>query len=220
MKPLGIILIILVLVAVVGVGYLYFNAITRLSGANAAATSLQVAKKLTSTAKTAIVATDISYHDALAASPYSYAQHAPIFLTEDNGSRLPAEAVDTIAKGGYNVVIAGGSASVSDDVFNQLKKAGVDVSRISGNNAYETADLFATWSVKHGMSWSNLGIATVGSHYDALTGGALCGKLGGVLLLGDDYNNTACVRIAGENKFTIGSAYVFGGSASVGDKTY
>ena len=194
--------------------------VTRVSGKNAAATSLEVAKLVTAKSNYAIVATDISYHDALAASPFSYAKHAPIFLTENNGKSLPNAAVKAIANGGYSVVIAGGSGSVADGVRKQLENAGVSVTRVSGNNAYETAKKFASWSVGRGMKWSNLGVATVASHYDALTGGALCGKLGSVLLLGDDYSNAACTSIASENKYTMGRAYVLGGDASVGDNTY
>lgn len=46
--------------------------------------------------------------------------------------------------GAKNVVILGGEGAVSKSVADELKKSGLDVSRISGSSRYETAALIAS----------------------------------------------------------------------------
>ena len=60
---------------------------------------------------------------------------APILLTK--GDAIPAETMTEITRlGAKKVYIAGGEGSVSAGVADQLKKAGIEVVRISGDNKY------------------------------------------------------------------------------------
>lgn len=167
-------------------------------------------------AKTAIVATANGYWDALASGPYAYAKQAPIFLTGLDG-KLEKETIVKMAAAGYRrVVIAGGPVAVDAGTEAQLKAAGFEtVWRASGEDAYDTAAKLASWAISQGMSADKCGVATIDGYWDALTGAALCGKNGSVLLLADGGASTRAEALLKANADTISYGYVFGGEAAV-----
>lgn len=193
----------------------------RRAGANAAGTAVSIAKAVSKHSDTCIVATDNGYWDALAASPYAYANRTPIFLTEGEGKTLGSDTLNAIKEGGFKrAIIVGGPAAVSDNVEGTLRKTVSTVERKWGQNAYETADKFARFALDEGMSADKMGIATTNGYWDALTGAALCGKSGSVLLLADDNSSENAVELVSAKKGEMKDGYVFGGIKAVGSKTY
>ena len=194
--------------------------VERLQGLTAIDTAIAIAGAVQQPSDTCIVATVNGYWDALAASPYSYAKKAPVFLTEPSGIMGQA-TLDAIKQGGFKrAVVAGGTAAVSDQAVSQLQGLGMDVQRVGGATAYHTAVDLADFAVREGMVASNLGIATANGFHDALTGAALCGKSNAVLLLADAAYYAAPRNFVYAQRAGMSAGRVFGGPVAVGEKVF
>jgi putative cell wall-binding protein len=113
--------------------------VERIYGANRYETALQVALKgWDSGSDEMILATGSNYPDALAGAPLAYHKGAPILLTAKQ--TLHSSAKKGIEElGVQKVTILGGAGVISDNVVEEVKDLGVSVTRMSGNNRYETA---------------------------------------------------------------------------------
>ena len=196
--------------------------VVRCAGQTATGTACQIFSRASSDlgyswSDTAVVATNDGYWDALAAAPYAYARHAPIFLAEGHSS-LSEETLDAMASGGVTkVYIVGGELAVSRAVEGQLAERGIEVvGRLAGDNAVMTSAAIAEFEVSQGMSADGMGVATVDGYWDALTGAALCGSEGSVLVLASDSDRRAIDAVAAPS---VSRAYVFGGEMAVSDST-
>lgn len=141
-------------------------------------------------ANTSFLCTSQGYHDALAASPISYALHIPILLTNDLNT-ISNETLQTLKSDKLNAVyILGGTAAVSQNVENVLRSNNIAISsRLWGSTAVETAIEISKYGVNRGLSVNNSGIATINGHWDALSGGIMCGVNRSLLLIvPDNYN--------------------------------
>ena len=195
--------------------------IVRAAGDNAAGTAVDIYKKGSGWAKTAIIATSGTYHDALAAAPLSYAAHLPIFMTEWTGA-LSNATLKAMKDGGITqVYIAGGTYWIPDSTKQQLEKANIKVvKRLSGDTAVETSSAIAAEAIaKFKMKANNLGVATTATHYDALAGAAFCGAKKSVMVLAAGPESSSLTEFMWNNAGSISQAYIFGGSSSVSDDT-
>ncbi len=163
-------------------------------------------------AKTAIITTGICYADTLSASSFAWWATAPILLANDAGiDEATAAAIE--GAGFDRIIIVGGTESVPASV-EQWASGVAPTQRLAGEDRYGTSVAFATWAHEQGMTYNNAGIATGKNFPDALTGGALCGKLGSVVLLADD-DATEAVDLLAANKDDIARIYYLGGTDSV-----
>ncbi len=199
---------------------------TRLSGSTRFETSLAIyseGKAASIWSKTAIVASGEGFADALSMSPWAYFQKSPIFLADNEGA-LSDDAIQAITNDGFErVVIAGGTAVVSDDTQAQLEDiVGEDnVERLAGDNRYDTSQDIVDWCVSEGaLKYQGLAIATGENFPDSLSGGALCGHRGSVLMLACDDDYDGAVSSLHENRETIQNADVLGGTAAISDTLY
>jgi len=151
------------------------------------------------------------FFDALALSPIAAAKGAPILLVEAN--KVPPATASALAnlKPALRVV-GGGPLTVSERVRNQ-----VGAVRWSGASRYDTAIAVANNAVTRGwLSRYNVGVAA--KMPDALTGGSLMGKRGGVLLLSQGTSLTASTKSwLTSYKSQVGDSCVFGGPLSISD---
>ncbi len=186
----------------------------RIAGTDAQATAVEISNRVAADADTCIVATSAGFWDALAASPYAYAKRYPIYLTNDQGI-LSAETLSAIRAGGFDrAVIAGGTAAVDARTEADLSGAGVkDVRREWGETAIGTSQKLAEFAMFEGLS-SAIGVATVNGYWDALTGGPLLGKCGGVLVLASEDDTTSTNLLDGHSS-VLANAYLFGGEAAL-----
>lgn len=195
--------------------------VQRVYGANSQATAREIAKRVAGRSKTCVIATAFTFQDALSISPYAYWSKSPIFLCEFNSNKLSQETLDSIKQGGYtNAVIVGGTEAVNSSVESQLSGIHVASTRRSGATCYETSSSIANWELQQGMSVVNTGVATGLDYYDALAGGALCGKNGSVLLLVCDYNRSCLTGFLRDHRAGISNGYVFGGPAAVSSSSW
>ena len=204
--------------------------VTRIGGANRYAVSRSVATSAVVQARnrgravdTAYLATGLDFPDALAVSPISAKTRRPILLTGTDA--LPAETLGTIkALRLTNVVILGGTGSVSGRVESELVSAGVKVSRIGGIDRYEAAIRIAHHGAEPavGMSWKSLGLASGNAFADALSGGVAQGQSGSgsmiLLTRGDRLTDGVAIELR-DHRSAIGLLRVFGGSATVQPQT-
>ena len=197
--------------------------VERLAGGTRQETALAVAEEvqeLTTDDQSDIcfVATGKVFADALSISAYSYWASAPIYLTNNNGN-ISDDALAAIEAAGYSqIVILGGTASVSEDTETALEAIeGVTVERLGGETRYETAELIAEWSVSKGMSYDGMIIADGTNFPDALVASALCGQNGSVMLLAAKTAEGSSVlkNIIETNAGEITNLYIVGGPNSV-----
>ena len=148
---------------------------THLAGNTAIGTMKQIVNEGWDASEFAIVATNKSYHDALAASGLAGLLDCPILMTApDKLTDVTAKLIT--AKKVKNVVVVGGNSAVSDAVFNQIKELdGVSsVERVAGNTAIGTANkiydygttLAASGAISGGWGKDAV-VATTSSYHDA-----------------------------------------------------
>lgn len=102
--------------------------------------------------RTAIVAAGGGFADALAASPLAAGADLPLLLTERERTNVAMNSVlDQLEI--EQVLIAGGTAAVSQDVQDELAARGFAVVRVSGPNRMATAAEMGRLAVE-GFGWS------------------------------------------------------------------
>lgn len=128
----------------------------------------------------AFVANGRNFPDALSAAAAAGAFGGPVLLTPAT-TLAPSTAAEVSALTPDYVVVAGGSAVVSDAVLNQLSAyATVESFRVGGSNRYDTA---AQMSGLWGSPQSTIYLASGTNYPDALAGAAAAGYNGVPVLL-------------------------------------
>ncbi|MCL2503899.1 MAG: cell wall-binding repeat-containing protein [Coriobacteriia bacterium] len=112
--------------------------ITRVYGADRFATAIAVSKKNFESADAVIIATGMSYADALSASALAGVLKAPLLLTRQD-SLSPGVQAEIERLGAEEAWVMGSSAAVSYAVEDALGDAGLDVFRLEGADRYETS---------------------------------------------------------------------------------
>lgn len=197
--------------------------VTRVGGSDRYETSALLYREVTGItgdagSGTAIIAYGGEFADALCASPLSYASGSPILLVQSG--EIPECTLDVLESGAFDeVVIVGGTSSVSQDVQGEAEQLGLDVERCCGSDRYGTSVEIAEYAIDEGMlSASTVALATGDDYPDALVGGAFCGSKGGVILLvsgsSDDGNSDAYAFLV-KHRLQIDSIFTLGGESSV-----
>ena len=127
--------------------------------------------------------------------------------------------IEAIQNGGFEkAVIIGGTAAVPYTTRSLLiGRCKLEVTRLSGPTAIETAEAIADWCVdEKGMSANCMGVATFSGYHDALAGAALCGRNNSVLLLVQKYATADSVqRLIEAHPGQVDQGCIFGGTAAV-----
>ncbi|MCX8007308.1 MAG: S8 family serine peptidase [Coriobacteriia bacterium] len=159
--------------------------VERIGGRNRYETSALVAERVKTKLGAAFggkvfVANGRSFADPLAAAPYAWSQKMPVLLV-DTFSVSPAVA-SFVAGNVSDLYVVGGSAVVDDHVLELLGFPNAE--RLWGSNRFKTAAATAEFACEQGWaSFSRVGIASGRNFPDALAGGPMLGKVGGVMLL-------------------------------------
>jgi len=133
--------------------------------------------------KTAIVVSgDIrSYQDGIVSGPLSENYGMPVVLTSPSG--LSASARSLLVQGGFKqVILLGGPGAVSDAVVTQLTTpvassgAGVEVFRVAGHDASDTAQLFAQFQTSQTLGQPGSDIDMYLTDNGAQNGGVLIAR--------------------------------------------
>lgn len=191
--------------------------VVRIGGADVFGTAVQIGNEVRKTKQfdTVALATFENFPDALAISPYSAKNTMPILFSGKNG--LGVDTQDAIqAWGVKNVIIAGGTGVISSAIETQLTGMGIKVTRLFGQDRYDTALEIVKHFAPQG-GYTNISIATGENYPDALTGAVLAAKLNMPMVLVE--KNSAKSTITDYlNSGTLDKAYIFGGTAVVSTK--
>lgn len=157
--------------------------VTRLAGGTRIETAIEVSQDLfpeDGSADAIVLArADIPF-DALAATPLSRYENAPMLLTES--AALNPLALDEVVRAAgedATVYLLGGTAALSESVRDDLADAGVEVERLAGPTRVETALAVADHI---GEPDATL-VASANNFPDALTAGAAAAAADGLVLL-------------------------------------
>ncbi|MDR0880451.1 MAG: cell wall-binding repeat-containing protein [Clostridioides sp.] len=101
-------------------------------------TSVQISKSAFEKAENVVLVNNSSIADALSVTPFAKAKKAPVLLTEK--SKLNSATEEEIKRlKAENIYIIGGKNSADDNLENSLRSKGYKVTRISGENRYDTS---------------------------------------------------------------------------------
>jgi putative cell wall-binding protein len=126
-----------------------FN-VTRLGGSDRYATSEEIITAGRAQANPiGLVASGLSFPDALAGAPLSYKGKHPVFLTA--GATIPQDTIDAmVAAGTRQVIILGGTAAVPASVEAALVARGITVvTRLGGAGRSETSRIIADYLINN-----------------------------------------------------------------------
>lgn len=189
--------------------------VTRLAGADRYATAGVVADavkaKLGSVDKI-VMASGLSYADALAAAPLAAAKGWPILLTKQ--AALPSQTAAAVARMGATSSLIVGSTGVVGAGIESVLPSPV---RQGGSNRYATSALVADYAASFGMTYEYFG-TTVGTNFpDALAAGPLFAKNNGIMLLTApaSVSSQVSARVSA-NKAAMKAFVVIGGAVQQG----
>lgn len=194
------------------------GSVSRLSGGDRFETALQLytyGRQNSQWYDRAIICLGTDFPDALSISPYAFAQKTPVFLTRSDGT-LTANTLSAIQSGGFHkILIVGGTGVIPDSIKTTLGSS-FTYERLGGATRYDTSLAVASWSVGKGIvSWNSTGFATGRNYPDALVGGPMQGKKGGVLLLADSGTTNGTIALSTLPSKDIRCVYWYGGTAVV-----
>jgi putative cell wall-binding protein len=201
--------------AIPGVG------IERIAGSNRYATARLVAERTIELQGagfdgTAFIATGLNFPDALGASPLAAAHGWPIYLSNPAQGDNATLISQMDAKGVTRALVLGGSNVVASSIETKARATLGQATRLAGDDRYKTAVAVAKYGVSVGLSWDKLAIATGTNFPDALSGGALQGKNGSVMLLTPGTKLNADVRTTLiSNKASVLEVRFLGGLSAV-----
>lgn len=166
--------------------YVEGKAFTRLAGDEAAETSSDVSQEAFNGGKSewVVLARDDDFADAMSATGLAGTLKAPIVLTDRNS--LSSSAVERIKQLSGTIFVPGGPGAVPTQTVEGVFESS-RVQRLYGYDGYDTSNQIATWMVSHGYLTADMVVLACGAPspkgLDALSGSALAGINGGVVLL-------------------------------------
>ena len=192
--------------------------VSRVDGANRYDVAANVAKRISVSATSAVIASGESaaVFDASVSGPLSAAVDGPLLLTAKGALPAPTMAeLDRRKASLKTVYIVGGAGSVSEAVRTQLEQryAGLTVTRIAGASRYEVAENVAK-EIKARHSVSTVIVASGTAIADALGASGPASALGYPILL--TYRDSVPADTLGALDATGATiAHIVGGEASV-----
>ncbi|HSI99953.1 MAG TPA: cell wall-binding repeat-containing protein [Patescibacteria group bacterium] len=160
----------------------YAGSVTRQSGTDRYATAAAIsAASFGSRVPVVYVATGRNFPDALAGGPAAAMLRGPVLLVEPNAiPAATARELKRLAPG--RIVVAGGSATISNAVLNGLKAYAGTVVRQSGTDRYATAVAISV--ANHRAGTGEVVYITTGTTFpDALAAAPIAGRQRGPVLL-------------------------------------
>ena len=201
--------------------------VERVDGADVYGTSMACTRYLLAhggNQQYAIACNPTSFADAVSISGWAYANKVPVMLQTwgDTAAErgFDAEAASVIAN--RNLIVCGGELAVSDESVNNL--GAHSVTHLPGTTIYDTSLAIANWELEHGMSASDVCIAS--SIYDfngvdALAASALAGNGRGVVLLANSNpayepgeSTDMALSFIKDHKDEVRNIYVLGGTVA------
>lgn len=197
-------------------------AVDRVSGDGRIETAVEISRQRADAADSVVVARADVYADALAGAPVAADLDAPILLTPSDELAGPT-AAEIERLGARRVLLLGGRAAISEDVADELRAAGVAVSRIGGENRYDTAALLAAALLETGTGARTRAFVVEGAHADpdrgwpdAVSAGPYAAYVGAPILLATQ-DGVPPETLQALDDQGVTETIVVGGPAALGD---
>jgi hypothetical protein len=190
---------------------------TRIAGGDRVATAVEVSRRTYPTsgsAGSAVLASSLSYPDALAGGPLAVAKHGPLLLTSPSelSSAVRSELRRALPSGG-TVYVLGGEGAVAPAVVSAVEGLGFTVKRLGGDDRFGTA-----LAIMHALGDPATVLETTGFGFpDGLAAGAAAAHVGGAVVL--TRGSVADPQTAAAIGRTQGTRYAVGGPACQADPT-
>jgi putative cell wall-binding protein len=181
----------------------------RLAGVRAVDTAIELSKAGWISADTVVLATTANYPDALAGAPLAKKYNAPLLLNPPG--ELDAAVIKELRRlGAQKAFILGGTAVISESIFEALADLKLNPERIAGTTAAETA---AEIAKKLGAKQTVM-LASTLNFPDALAASAPAAALEiPILLTGRDVLPAATLEVLKD--FQVTKTIIVGGSAVI-----
>ena len=192
--------------------------VERIFGANRFLTSVEISKKACSSADTVVIASGMSFADALAGVSYAKAMNAPILLVAQNS--ISNEMLDEIERlGAKKAVILGGEGAVGAKVVSAVKSKGLSVDRIAGKSRFDTAAEIASKLKDEKGAPESLCFVFYNSYADALSVSSIAGVQGAPVLYVKTKGelDDATKKYIASVKSSVKNVYVIGGTGVISD---
>lgn len=159
-----------------------------------------------------ILSRDDQFSDALAAAPLSKKLDAPILMTDS--AKLDDRTLAEInALGAKNVYIVGGTVAISQEIQDSLSNKGFTITRIAGQQAYDTAALISA-NIAYAPTHT-VYLANAYAIPDAIAISAFAAEQGSPILLTDrDVLPPATIQALAD--LQVSNVVLLGGTAVIG----
>lgn len=186
----------------------------RISGKDRFEVAVNVSKAGWSSSHSVIITNHLAYADALSAAPLAYKKNAPILLTQNNSLNLSTKS-EISRLNSKEIIIIGGTGSVSQQVENELKSMGLQVTRIGGSNRFEVA-----YNISKLLSNKGKAVIAYGMNFpDALAIAPFAARNEYPILLANQNELPSQTQAALAEK-NISNSYVIGGEGSISNDVY
>lgn len=167
--------------------------------------------------RAAFLAKGTGFADVLSTGAMSYYASVPVLLTQTEAlNAATSAALDDLDI--RKVIVAGGSAAVSDAVVQAVEAKGIEVTRLAGQNRQETSVAMAEFGVQEfGLLAEHANIARGDKFPDALAGGSHAGALemSPIILTAGDTLGAPATGWLDDHCDTLQTLHVFGGTDAV-----
>lgn len=195
-----------------------YSSIKRIGGDNRYQTSALIAASLAErrgVPEKVMLASGLSFADALSVSPYAARKGYPVLLTPPS-----TPVTDTIAAivslETPSIVVIGGEAAVSAEVEVAYGRFTGPTERWAGSDRYETARVVAQHSIDAGQRMERFMLASGDAFPDAVSGGLLAARYNGVMLLTPSaWLHPATKALIDMQGGKVLDVYVLGGSGAI-----
>lgn len=188
----------------------------RISGADRMATSIAIAKEQFSSKQpdAVVLASGNDFPDALGGAGLAYKNNAPILLVGNsiNDSKAVLDYIANNLSKDKKIYVLGGTASVSQEIFNYITAQGYSLIRIGGKDRYETNQkIVDNLNVAKGTP---IVISSGNNFADALSISSIASIKGYPILINDKDNLFANVSNY-INSIQPSTIYIVGGSGVI-----
>lgn len=187
-------------------------AVGRISGPDRYGTAAELSRRVFSTASTVYVASGVTFPDALSAAASAGYRDAPVLLTAPE--RLPDATRTELARlKPSRVVVAGGSAAVSEAVLSAIRAVSPAV-RVEGNDRYATSVAIA----RDAYGSAGAVFLAAGTQFpDALSGAALAALRDAPVILVPSSGGVPVSVCGGLQSLAPRTVTALGGEAAISD---
>ena len=192
---------------------------TRLAGANRYETASIISKKMNpKTSDTVIIATGITYQDALVAVPLASAHNAPLLLATEKHITAQTEAELKRLKA-KNVIVVSTNGAIGSGAKAELKALGLKATYIEGRNVFETSTKVAkALQTQNKKAPDTIFFATDSAFADALSASPVAAIKGApIIYLNNKSIDKATADYLKSVKGKIKNAYIIGGNGVISD---